>query len=164
MTIFCQEIHSGNWRRKKQEIFSSGPFKGFLVFGWPGIVPCVLPPLDDPPPVDQVEYEEEEGEEAEEGHVGPREPLGAGPGAPGHTLGATVRYERCICRLWVTTGRLMLRGQFLESRTNPEAWHMYLLSLINCWEDKRPNLRIYPLILSTQTIDSYLGRMSIRGW
>ena len=59
------------------------------MFCWPGVVPCVLPPLDDPPPVDQVEDEEEEGEEAEEGHVGPREPLGAGSGAAGHTLWGT---------------------------------------------------------------------------
>ena len=47
--------------------------------GWrklpPEGVPGLLPPLDDAPPVDQVEHEEEEGEEAEEDHVGPGEPL-----------------------------------------------------------------------------------------
>ena len=34
-------------------------------------VPGLLPPLDDAPPVDQVEDEEEQGEEAEEDHVRP---------------------------------------------------------------------------------------------
>jgi len=34
-------------------------------------VPSLLPPLDDAPPVDQVEDEEEQREEAEEDHVSP---------------------------------------------------------------------------------------------
>ena len=37
----------------------------------PERVPGLLPPLDDAPPVDQVEDEEEQGEKAEEDHVRP---------------------------------------------------------------------------------------------
>ena len=37
----------------------------------PERVPGLLPPLDNAPPVDQVEDEEEQGEKAEEDHVRP---------------------------------------------------------------------------------------------
>ena len=37
----------------------------------PKCVPGLLPPLDDAPPVDEVEHQEEEREQAEEHHVSP---------------------------------------------------------------------------------------------
>ena len=37
----------------------------------PKCVPSLLPPLDDAPPVDEVEHEEEQREKAEEDHVSP---------------------------------------------------------------------------------------------
>ena len=37
----------------------------------PKCVPSLFSPLDDAPPVDQVEDQEEEGEETEEDHVSP---------------------------------------------------------------------------------------------